>query len=728
MFSLSKNDIARVLQIYSAPADEYGVNACRKTDCGVKKAAVQLGRTLPSLLDEGCEFGASSSSAPFSFLKQPGQKRSNAPVATINQYRQGQWQSWTLVELKRAAEEIALGLQQYKWLLEDDSADNSVNDSGQESPRAVLLMDSDVSFVMADLGCILARAVTVPASPEQSLASSEYILRETAARLLFVSRLNQVEQLLPNLSSLNELRLIVVANTPSAASAVNSEPASASYDKLAALQWSLPHTVDLITLDALRGQAKWTSAQSHALNAALHPQDLATIVYTLSGSGRPLGAMLTHENLSGNVLAAFSTLPCLRKGASEVALSFLPLHHIFARGFVYGSLAYGQSLYFSSPRLVMKHLRELQPTVFFAVPRLLEKVYEGWQSAPERFTGPFRYPQQLAFAWAQNLAKGYRLDSPPSLIVRAQLWVARQSVFRPLRNLFGGRLECFISGGAALPAEVMTLLSAAGLRLCQGYGLTEASSTVSFTRRQWSRAGTVGVPMPGVEMAIAPDGEVLLKAPYVMQGYYAHPEATRAVLEPDGWLHTGDRGEFSADGLLTLTGYKKALFKLSIGEYVAPEPTEQALRQSSLVQQALVVGPGRKFCGLLIFPNMTALVAHAQRLGLSAPGELLINHPQMLEAYQMLINQVNADLPGGATIKRFQLIDAELTVENEGLTPAKQLNREALYSAFAEDISQLYRPIPSQSLARAINAPATSPATVAPQSPSFGGAPPIQPI
>ncbi|MEL6491073.1 MAG: AMP-binding protein [Cyanobacteria bacterium J06621_3] len=669
--------------IHRAPLKENGVNACRDTDCGTKEAAVHLGRTLPSLLDEGCEFD-------------------DMLPATINDHiTHGQWQSWTLAELRQTAEDIALGLQQHQNL-----QDSQKEAFGEETlyPRAALWMDSNATFVMADVGCLLAQFITVPVSPEQPLKTTEYILKETAAKVLFVSKAKQIEPLLPKIPSLSKLRLIVVV-----------EPSSPdSKEGLEELRWSLPETIEIVSLVELVQQAKWTPARAQSLRAALSPTDVATIVYTLTGSGQFLGAMITHENLAGSALAAFSTLPCLRKGANEVALSFLPLHHIFARGFVYGALSYGQSLYFSTPRLVMRHLRELKPTVFYTVPRLLEKVYEGWLSAPKKLKGAFSKPKKIAWAWAWKLAQTYQLNHPQSPQYRLQLALARRSVLRPLRNLFGGRLACFITGGAALPAEVMTLLSAAGLNICQGYGLTEASSTLSFTRRQWSRAGTVGVPMPGVELALAPDGEVMVRSPYVMQGYYQHPEETRAALEPNGWLHTGDLGKFSTDGLLTLTGYKKNLFKLSIGEYVAPVSVERSLKRSPLIKDALVVGPGRKFCGVLIFPDVEALTAQLtlSPLDLSRSFEPLMSQPQVVTAYQALVDYVNKDLPFWSTVKRFQLVSAGIA--DERLALFRQASRAELYLAFAEEIEQLYQ---SSSTTRTIPQATTAKTQSMPEAP-----------
>ena len=677
-------------KIYKAPVTEDRVEACRKTSCGVKKADVYLNRTLPSLLDEGCEFDSSGLSSRSLFPTRWPFFNKKALPASISHYEKGRgdkgyWQSWTLIELRRIAEDLALALQQYPGVEKGD--------------RAALLMDSNVPFVMADIGCLLAQLVTVPMLPEQPMFTTEYMLAETGARVLFVSRLKQVEQLLSTVFDLETIKLIVVA-----AEAENNRSAIAFQDRLRKLQRSLPETVKLVTLSELRQKANWSETKAQRLKADLDAHQLATIVYTLGDDGRPLGAMLTHENLSGSALAAFSTLPCLRKGAREIALSFLPLHHIFARGFVYGSLSFGQSLYFSTPRQVMKHLKELRPTVFFTVPRLLEKVYEGWQTAV--FTeNSFQVHlasklEQAALSWAWRIASSYRLDDAQSINYRVQLWAARQTVLRPLRNLFGGQMQCFISGGAALPAEVMTLMSAAGLKLCQGYGLTEASSTLSFTHRQWSQAGTVGVPMPGVELALSADGEVMVKAPYVMQGYYRNAEATRAVLEKNGWLHTGDRGQFSPEGLLTLTGHKKALFKLSIGEYVAPLPIEQTLQKSPLVQRALVVGPGRKFCGLLIFPNTTALAAHAQAIGVEVCNAPLKDQPQIISLYQSLVEDINASLPFWSTVKRFQLIETNaLETQTEEQNSLAAIDRAVLYSMFSNDIENLYQPVQKRVLA-----------------------------
>ena len=750
-------------KIYRAPVDEYGISACRRTDCGIKQPSVQLGWTLPALLDEGYALNQS-------LIAGNGKKDSaNKQMATVNQLNSRRWQSWTLGELRQAADEVALGLKSY---IESDSAtiESPVDATERERGIAIgdrvgLLMESNAHFVMADIGCLLAQLVTVPLSPEQSVEKSELMLTETAASVLFVSSLKQLRPLLPKLrlpklsqssraasdATLSALRLIVVASVTDKQQveldALKREFSGQGSGQVVGQLSGPASKLEIITLDDLREKANWSARQAQAMRTAISPDDLATIVYTLRENGRPLGAMLTHQNLSASVLAAFSTLPCLRKGPSEVALSFLPLHHIFARGFVYGSLSFGQSIYFSTPRLVMKHLKSLRPTVFLTVPRLLEKVYEGFEAAPEKLTRVWHWPQRLALAWAWQLAHRYSMKAaaaaevpsdrstfklpsifesrslePPSVQhsfwYNAQLWVARKTVLRPIRAVFGGRLACFISGGAALRPEVMTVLAASGLKLCQAYGLTETSSTLSFTRRHWQETGTVGVPMPGVELTLSDEDEVLVRAPYVMHGYYRAPEETQQVLLPDGWLRTGDKGRFSVEGLLTLTGYKKGLFKLSIGEYVAPLPLEAALRRSPLVKQALVVGPGRKFCAVLIFPDIEALANRAEALNLQLAAEQLMTHTKLLAAYQALINEANQGLPNWTTIKRFHLVDAQL---DEGARPYVETSRahsaedrEWFYQTFVHEIQLLYQPQTAVLTAATTTAAATNAAVIGP--------------
>ncbi|MEM8810694.1 MAG: AMP-binding protein, partial [Cyanobacteria bacterium P01_G01_bin.38] len=294
--------------------------------------------------------------------------------------------------------------------------------------------------------------------------------------------------------------------------------------------------------------------------------------------------------------------------------------------------------------------------------------------------------------WGWRLAQRYETPAGTGWDYGLQLWIARRLVFRQIRAVFGGQLQYFICGGAALKADIFRSFRGLGLPVKQGYGLTETSSVLSYTRDRWSQAGTVGAPIPGVEMRLGADSEVLVKSPYTMQGYYHNPEATQAVIDADGWFHTGDYGEFSDRGLLRLLGCKKELFKLSTGKYVAPKPIEARLQRSSLVRRAIIVGPQRKFCGALIFPEISSLEIETAALGLQLPREGLFTHTLLLARYQRLIDQANELFPHWSTVKRFVLLNPQwMEAPIAELIENRHVDRTELYQAVASQIDALYR-------------------------------------
>ncbi|NEP15771.1 MAG: AMP-binding protein [Leptolyngbya sp. SIO4C1] len=579
-----------------------------------------LGHTIPELLDRGCELAAGTG-------------------ARFHQWTAGQWQSWSFSAFRQTAADWAAGLA--AWGV-------------SPGERVALIMYSDVQFGLADMACLLSRLVTVPVEPSQPAASTRFMLQDSGARTVVVSSRALLLRL---------LRQQAIAETVCRAVVVDAS------ETLSLPSEQLPDRLEIITSARLR-----QLGQSAPTRREIYPSDLATIVYTADESGGLKGAMLTHENLSADIWAAFSSMPRLTLGEAETALSFLPLNHIFARAFLYGHYRYGHHVYFSTPKRVMKHLQAVRPTIFITVPRLLEKVYEQVEVSVKKTRGW----RGWLLRWGWQLAQQEQLSWSAYL----QLWIARWLVFRPLRQAFGGRLRYFICGGAALKPEIAIAFHAVGLPVKQGYGLTETSSVVSYTRGRWSQPGTVGVPIPGVELRLAKDGEVLVKSPYTMQGYYHNPAATQAVLDADGWFHTGDYGEFSPEGLLRLCGCKKQLFKLSTGKYIMPQPIEAQLRQSALVQQAVVVGPQQKFCAALIFPERSSLAIEAASVGLSLSREALLTNSIILARYQTLVDRINAELPHWSTIKRFCLLEAQLDA---------QLSRAEIYQQFAAAIDSLYR-------------------------------------
>jgi long-chain acyl-CoA synthetase len=645
-----------------------------------------LGRSLLSLLDEACD-------------RYPNQQ-------AFNQWQNRNWQSLSNHAFRTAVEECALGLLSLGLARGD---------------RVAFVMHSDIPFCIADMGCLLAGLVNVPIDLTQTIENILFILQHTEANALIISNLELLNQVLPHLGEAVMLRWVLLVeeteervgelqNCKLTGKAEEEQQENSqgclqldethvmhSAKQGAFLQEADLYGVRMLSLQAVRqrGKAQWSEERLQQLRSAIHPTDLATILYIVSETKQPKGVMLTHENISADILSAFSTYPGLATGAEEVALLFLPLTHIFARAFFYGHLAYGHSVYFSDPRHVMRHLKSVNPTFMITVPRVLEKIYERILEQGRRLN---KFDRALFF-WALNLAQRYEVGQPLSRLYGLRLKLADRLVFARWRSVFGDRLKAFISGGAALRPELTDVFSAVGLPVLQGYGLTETSAVLCYNRGTYNRAGTVGVPIPGVEIAIAEDSEVLVKAPFVMQGYYRDPLATQRAFNPEGWLHTGDLGELSPDGFLKITGVKKPLFKLTTGKYVSPLVLEQELMRSPLVNHAITVGANQKFCGMLIFPNLAALQQEISQIDPDLLNPVPLNpelpeswlqHPCVLSLYQSLIDAANCHLPYWSTVRKFKLMNAELTIESGLLLPDGMLNRVQVLEAFAIEIAMLY--------------------------------------
>ena len=650
-----------------------------------------LGRTLPSLLDEA--------------------ERNYPNKRAFNQWHKNAWHSQSTKELRTAAEELALGMLQEQSI---------------QGEKIALLMHSDRNFCLADFASLLAGLVNVPIDLTQTLDNIVFILRHSATKVLIVSDLDLLAQVIPYLGKARELQTVIVTDIPDdwelkrnqlltcgidefgvgnseLKENHNYELKTTNYElKKACLCIpmllcqttpeiscpELPQCIELFSLDEVRAKGKklWSESKAKELRSRIAPQDLATIVYIAGDTGQPKGVMLSHENITADILTTFASIPELKPGKVETVLSFLPLTHIFARAFIYGHLNYGHSIYFSTPNRAARDFKTVKPTLVATVPRMLEKIYQKMLDGGSKLKGI----KKSAFDWALKLVRDYELGKPKSLSYNLQLKLANWLVFARVRQAFGGRLKYFISGGAGLKAEIANALSAAGMTVLQGYGLTETSSVICCNQAEFNRAGTVGLPIPGAKIAIAPDREILVKAPYVMQGYYQNPKATKAAIDEEGWLHTGDLGEFTPEGFLTITGSKKDLFKLSTGKYVTPQPLEDFVRRSPLVAQAIVVGRQKKFCGMLIFPELDKLRQHARSLNLSLPITELLQHPAIVALYQSLVDEANRQLPRWSQVKQFKLVNAELTVANGLLQQNTNINRAKVNEQFATQIDTLY--------------------------------------
>ena len=604
--------------------------------------SVYPGHTLPALLDEACEL-------------RPNER-------ALYQYRHRVWEGISLQNLRVSADKLALGL---------------LSLGLEKGDRVALFMNSDVPFAIADMGCAIAGLVDVPIDLSEAPSAISYILNHSQAKLLIVSSWQLLEKIAEPIASSSDLAIVVVAEQQPCPGSFQSAKPNLQYFALSEL--------------LSRGANRYSVGKRKQLRSRISPDDLATIIYVIGSTEHvsdtslegwpqapttirqqlrerspktgpscdvPRGVALTHANIASNILSAFSSHPHLHPGDPEVALSFLPLTHIFARAFLYGHLYYGHTVYFSTPERVGRHLREVKPTIFITVPRVLEKAYEHIMKTGSQLQGW----QRWLYGWCLKLADGFEIGRQPSGWYALQLWLANLTVFPKWREGLGGRVKFLICGGAALRGDLANFFTAAGIPVLQGYGLTETSSVVCYNRGEWNRAGTVGVPIPGVELAIADDGEILIRAPYVMQGYYRDEAATQAVIDADGWFHTGDMGELTEEGFVRIAGYKKNLFKLSTGKYVSPQPLERYLMHSPLVERAIAIGARRKFCSMVIFPNPEELHDWALRQGIEASIEDLLDHPEVMRLYQALVDEANECMPYWSRAKRFQLIDPELAL------------------------------------------------------------------
>ncbi|MBW4561333.1 MAG: AMP-binding protein [Mojavia pulchra JT2-VF2] len=653
---------------------------------------VILGRTLPSLLDEACSRSPNSQA--------------------LNQYTETGWQPLSNQEFRNTAAELALGL---------------LNLQLETGDRIALLMHSDVNFCIADMGSLLAGLVNVPIDLSQTIEHIIFILQHTEAKVLIIADLDLFAQIIPYLKNLSHLQTVIVADVPNdwherrqqiicqhnvenGTTLKDEDNQLPDYLCLCLPKFLLSkqneqsvidifQCIQVFSLEEIRlqGRTENLADRLQQLTSKLVATDLATIIYIPGITGEPQGVMLTHENLSANALAMFTGIPDLKFGTQEVVLTFLPLTHVFSRVFFYGHLNYGHSIYFSNSNRVLKHLKEVKPTIFATVPLLLEKVYgklleeEGKNQTrgnlPRRFS---LHLSQSIMIWALKIAQKYELGKTSRGKYTLMLMLANRLVFSKWRSVFGGKVKYLISGGAALKSEIVNLFAAARITILQGYGLTETSSGLACNRSKFNRAGTVGLPIAGVEIAIAEDGEILTKSPYITQGYYKNPAATQQLIDSEGWLHTGDLGEFTTDGFLKITGLKKSRFKLSTGKYVTSQPIESKLKKSPLVAHAVTVGAECKFCAMLIFPHLENLRQQALSIGIDLPIEALLQHPCIVALYQALVDEANCHLPHWSTVKRFQLINANLTVENGMLTSTQEVNRATIVEVFAQEIAAIY--------------------------------------
>jgi long-chain acyl-CoA synthetase len=424
------------------------------------------------------------------------------------------------------------------------------------------------------------------------------------------------------------------------------------------------------------------------LKDAVKPDDLATLIYTSGTTGRPKGVMLTHHNIVCNAINSSERVPV--EFGKSTALSFLPVCHIYERMLLYMYQYTGVSIHFAeSLETISDNLKEVCPDVMTAVPRLLEKVYDKIYAKGADLTGI----KKKLFFWAVELGLKYQPYGKNGWWYEKQLALANKLIFSKWREALGGNLKVIASGSAALQPRLARVFTAAQIPIMEGYGLTETSPVVSVNdmRNQGFRIGTVGKPINDTEVKIASDGEILIKGPQVMVGYYKDEEKTAEVLK-DGYFHTGDIGEIDADGFLKITDRKKEMFKTSGGKYVAPQLIENAMKQSRFIEQIMVVGDGEKMPAALIQPNFEFVRDWSVRKGKDLPEDPaeLVNSPLLIKRIQKEVDHFNERFGKWEQVKTFALTPDVWSIEDGHLTPTMKMKRKAIKSIYQDLYEGLY--------------------------------------
>ena len=520
--------------------------------------------------------------------------------------------------------------------------------------RVAILSENRHEWVVADMACLLLGAVVVPIYTTLTADQTAYMLRDSNARAIFVSMERHLEKVLSILTSTAVEKIAVMDDV----------------EESRALRMS-----ELMKYGATAGVG--------FLGRDIQPSDLATIIYTSGTTGIPKGVMLTHGNMAANInffCCDFGFGPGMR------CVSFLPLSHVTARSVDLGLLNRGVALaHLPQLERLPQALLEVRPQVLLGVPRVYEKVHTQVDLQAAGF------PRKHIYRWALRVGRGNRQQVLAGEVPRSPAWrLANKLVYSKILAGLGGQVRVFISGGAPLGRPLAEWYADVGVRIHEGYGLTETSPVIAVNTPAEHRLGSVGRPVRNIEVRIAEDGEIQVRGPSVFQGYWNKPEETRNAFV-DGWFKTGDIGKIDEDGYLYVTDRKKDLLKTSGGKFIAPQPIESALTHNQLVAAAIVVGDKRKFPAVLIFPNFDVLEARAKDKGLSYKSrEELIELAPVRARYAEVVSEINQNLAQFEKLKEFRLVAEELSAATGTLTASMKLRRRAIEEYFKSLIDEIY--------------------------------------
>ncbi len=585
-----------------------------------------------------------------------GAERPEHELAMLNRRPEGTWREYSRREVTDRVRAISLGLQAL---------------GVERGDRVAILAHTAMEWALADWASLLSGAVVVTVYPTLPPSQIEYILSNSGARLVFAGDSEQLGKLL-------EIRKAV----PEVTAAVVFDPVATRVEGL-----------EILSLDdlAAKGDAavdlagSWESRARQTL-----PSELATLIYTSGTTGQPKGVMLSHANLHANT---YQSMACLPIGPADRVLSWLPLSHAFERtaGHFLMWAAGVQIGYTEGVDLVARDMTEVQPTIMTGVPRLFEKFYDAVVAAVEEGGAAKKAGFRLAKRFGDLHSTQRLAGKKPGPVLRAGYRLSDKIVFSKLRARTGGRIRFFVSGAAPLSAEIARFFYSGGLTILEGYGLTETSPVTNVNLPEDIRFGTVGPPIPGTEIRIADDGEILMRGPQIMLGYYRNPEATRQAIDPDGWFHSGDIGHLDDDGYLTITDRKKNIIVTAAGKNIAPQPIEERLARSPYIDQVVMLGDMRKFPIILVVPSF-----QAYRVAL--PGKVVEegdrlrfqDHPSLHQVVESDIAPQIAALARHERPKRVLIVADTFSVANGLLTPTLKIKRREIARRYADRIEALY--------------------------------------
>jgi len=565
----------------------------------------------------------------------------------------GIWRKYSTSEISETVDILACGLSAI------GVSGNDLTVEGQD--KIAIISNNRPEWLITDLAVQKLGAVLVPIYPTTSNHEIEFIFRDASVKYVFVS-------------------------------------SAELFEKIRQVRPGIPSIKNVYTFDKIEGVDHWSSLlhtateakknELEAFSKTIRPEHLATIIYTSGTTGTPKGVMLTHNNIISNVMFAKESFPFEDRPDFKV-LSFLPLNHILERMVSYIYMFSGIGIYYAeSFDTIGANLLEVKPNLFVTVPRILEKVYEKIMSKGASLKGIKR----TLFFWAVELGKKYDNNNSQGWWYSFQLFLANKIIFNKWREALGNNIKYVVVGGAACQIRLLRIFSSAGIPVYEGYGPTENSPVISVNRRGKGlcRFGTVGPVLNGVEMRLESDGEICVKGPSVMKGYYKRPDLTAETII-DGWLHTGDIGVMEDGKFLRITDRKKELFKTSGGKYVAPAAIENKLKESRFIEQIIVVGSEMKFVGALIVPAFSQLAEWCAQHGYDKSSNLsMIQNPAVIKFYRGIVDEYNQEFNHVEQIKKFELLPQDWSVEGGELTPKLSIRRKIILDKYKSYIDKIY--------------------------------------